>query len=59
MKENTTPNLTPQRAEEYAENFRKYENNEWSCQQWTEYCTMLLAELMEANKDVLIRLKNR
>lgn len=54
-----TLNVTEQRAEEYAENFRKYENNEWSCQQWTDYCTMLLAELMEANKDVLVRLKNR
>ena len=59
MKDNLTLNLTEQRAQEYAENFRKYQNNEWGCQQWVDYCTMLLGELMEANKDVLIRLKNR
>jgi hypothetical protein len=59
MKENITLNVTAERAEEYAENFRKYQNNEWGCQQWADYCTMVLGELMNEHKDIFIRLKNR
>jgi hypothetical protein len=45
--------------EEYYKNLRKYENNEWSCQQWTDYCTMVLGELMLEHKDIFIRMRER
>ena len=37
----------------------KYERNEITQQQWFTYCAMVLEVLMEENKDVFIRLKNR
>ena len=51
--------MTNERIEEYYTNFRKMENDEWTNQQWGDYCTMVLGELMEEHKDVFIRLKNR
>jgi hypothetical protein len=37
----------------------KYEHGEITPQQWYEYCTMILGVLMEENKDVFVRLKER
>ena len=36
-----------------------YEQNYISDQAWQEFCTQCLEELMEENKDVLIRLKEK
>jgi hypothetical protein len=44
--------------EQYYINLRKFENDEWTSQQWYDYCTSVLCELMEEHKDVFIRLKN-
>ena len=45
--------------EQFYINFRKFENDEWTSEQWYDYCTMVLGELMNEHKDVFIRLKNR
>lgn len=37
----------------------RFENGKLTREQWLEICTELLLELMEKNKDVLIRLKDR
>lgn len=52
-------NMNNETIEQYYINFRKFENNEWTNQQWYDYCTMVLGELMNEHKDVFIRLKNR
>ena len=44
--------------EQYFTNLRKFENDEWTSQQWYDYCSVVLGELMEEHKDVFIRLKN-
>jgi len=51
--------MNEQLIEQYYINLRKFETNEWTSQQWYDYCAMILGELMEAHKDVFIRLKNR
>ena len=43
--------------EEYYTNFLKYENKAWSSQQWYDYCTMILGELMKEHNDVYFELK--
>jgi hypothetical protein len=45
--------------EQYYINLRKFERDEWTSQQWYDYCTMVLGELMNEHQDVFIRLKNR
>ena len=45
--------------EQYYINFEKFKNDEWTAQMWYDYCSVVLCELMEEHKDVLIRLKNR
>ncbi len=44
--------------EQYFTNLRKFENDQWTSQQWFDYCSVVLSELMEEHKDVFIRLKN-
>lgn len=44
---------------EYYEMLAKMNNDEISLDAWADYCTHYLAILLEENKDVLIRLKNR
>ena len=46
-------------AERYYSALKKYENDEITREQWTDLCMQILGELMEKNKDVFIRLKNR
>ena len=51
--------MKEQLIEEYFENLEKVSKNQWTNQQWYDYCTAILGELMEEHKDVFIRLKNR
>lgn len=51
--------MNEQMIKEYFINLRKYENNEWTSEQWYNYCTVVLGELMNEHKDIFIRLKNR
>jgi hypothetical protein len=51
--------MNEQMIQQYFENLQKFSNNEWTSQQWYDYCTMVLGQLMEEHKDVFIRLKNR
>ena len=44
--------------EQYFTNLRKFENNQWTSQQWYDYCSVILGDLMNEHKDVFIRLKN-
>jgi hypothetical protein len=46
-------------ANQYYAMLEKYECGEITQQQWFAYCAMVLEVLMEENKDVFIRLKNR
>jgi len=39
--------------------YQKFLNGEISGYEWNLYCQSILYQLMEENKDVLIRLKNR
>ena len=52
-------NMKNEMIEQYFANLRKFENDEWTSQQWFDYCAAVLGELMEEHKDVFIRLKNR
>ncbi len=44
---------------QYYAMLEKYEHGEITQQQWFAYCAMVLEVLMEENKDVFTRLKNR
>jgi hypothetical protein len=44
---------------QYYTMLEKFEQDEITQQQWFAYCALVLEEIMEENKDVLIRLKNR
>jgi hypothetical protein len=46
-------------APQYQENLDKVINGEWTLQQWYDYCSVILGEIMLLNQDVFIRLKNR
>ena len=52
-------NMNNETIEQYFINLRKFENDEWTSQQWFDYCASVLGELMNEHKDVFIRLKNR
>lgn len=43
----------------YYETFEKLKRDEISQQQWNDLCLQILGEIMEENKDVFERLKNR
>jgi hypothetical protein len=51
--------MTNELIEQYYINLHKLEKGEWKPEQWGDYCTMVLGELMEEHKDIFIRLKNR
>jgi hypothetical protein len=46
-------------APQYQENLDKVTSGEWTLEQWYEYCSVILGEIMLQNQDVFIRLKNR
>lgn len=43
----------------YYENYEKLKRNQISDNQWNDLCLQILGEIMEENKDVFERLKNR
>ena len=47
------------REQQYAENWVKVNKGEMSEQEWMEYTTQLFAEILDENKDVMVRLKHR
>ena len=47
------------REQQYTENWVKVNKGEMSEQQWMEYTTQLFAQILEENKDVMVRLKYR
>ena len=51
--------MTEDQIKQYYENLAKYERDEWTSQQWYDYCAAILGQIMEQHKDVFIRLKNR
>ena len=51
--------LGPEAAQMYYSALKKFKNGEITSQQWYEICAKLLGDLMEKNKDVFVRLKNR
>jgi hypothetical protein len=42
----------------YYKKYNQFLSGELTEQEWNEYCHAVLEELLEENKDVLIRLKN-
>ena len=51
--------VTEETAAKYYAMMGKLERNEISEQQWQDFCMVVLGDIMEANKDVFIRLKHR
>ena len=45
--------------QQYKENWVNVNNEQMSEQQWMEYTTQLFAQILEENKDVMVRLKYR
>ena len=45
--------------ENYNETRQQFENGQITLEQWQAFCFEVLCEVMEQNKDVLVRLKNR
>lgn len=45
--------------QQYFENLQKFQNGDWTSDMWYIYCASILDQLMEENKEVFIRLKNR
>jgi hypothetical protein len=53
------PGLNQETAQRYYNDLNKFKNGEITAERWYEICAKLLGDLMEKNKDVLVRLKNR
>ncbi len=43
---------------EYAEEYAKFKNGEITLEQWHEYCSNCLSEILDQNIDVLVRMKD-
>ena len=54
-----TKNMNEKYVEQYYTMLEKFVKDEINQQQWYDYCTVVLGELMEEHKDVFVRLKNR
>ena len=39
--------MKPETIEQFYINFEKFKNDEWTNQQWYDYCSVVLCELME------------
>jgi len=50
--------VTEEAAAKYYAMMKKLENNKISEQQWQDFCMVLLGDIMEANKDLFVHLKN-
>ena len=46
-------------VKEYYRNYNAFNNDHMTEEQWKTFCTDFLYDLMEQNKDILERLKNR
>ena len=55
----SAPGIDEETTQMYFNALKKFENNEITSQQWYDICAKLLGDLMEKNKDVFVRLKNR
>ncbi len=53
------PGIDSDTEKMYWNAFGKFKNDEITSQQWGDICTKLLGDLMEQNRDVFVRLKNR
>jgi hypothetical protein len=51
--------MDKQLTNQYYDMLDKFERREITQQQWYAFCASILNVIMEENKDVLIRLKNR
>jgi hypothetical protein len=51
--------VSPETEKLYWDGLEKVNKGEITLQQWYDICTKLLGDIMEANKDVFVRLKNR
>ena len=52
-------NMKQELVERYYDYHERLKKGELTIQQWNDLCLLLLGEIMEENKDVFIRLKNR
>jgi hypothetical protein len=41
------------------ETYQQFQNGKITLEEWQAFCFEVLCEIMEQNKDVLVRLKNR
>jgi hypothetical protein len=48
-----------QLSSEYDKMYNQMKNGEISDQEWYDYCANLLGDILDDNKDVMVRLKNR
>ena len=51
--------MDKQLTNQYYDMLEKFERREITQQQWYAFCASILSVIMEENKDVLVRLKNR
>jgi len=59
FKDSSHSGIDEETTQMYYSALKKFENNEITSQQWYDICAKLLGDLMEKNKDVFIRLKDR
>jgi hypothetical protein len=51
--------MDKQLTNQYYDMLEKFERKEITQQQWCAFCASILSVILEENKDVLVRLKNR
>jgi hypothetical protein len=51
--------MDKQLIKEYYDKFEKFKRKEITKWEWHAFCASVLSVIMEENKDVLVRLKNR
>lgn len=59
LKDSSHSSIDEETAQMYYNALEKFEKDEITSQQWYDICAKLLGDLMEKNKDVFVRLKNR
>ncbi len=59
LKDSSHSSIDEETAQMYYNALEKFEKDEITSQQWYDICAKLLGDLMEKNKDVFIRLKDR
>lgn len=51
--------MKEERIKRYKEMFEKFTSGKITQEEWQAFCFVILGEVMEENKDVFVRLKNR